>query len=254
MSDNWQSKSRGVPFINDSGAIVPAFACMQITSTELEEGEILLHCIKPNSTGVSKGPSVLVFNGEIAVPIGGGGFASLDQVVHALANDTIAENAECGPVAASWELASTGTGYWKLAEDLESDPKGMVVRAASGSGAGGGSESQLFQTPGGGIAARSGTTVSSATCTEFKVVAGVLTTNSATETVYNPWPVAIPASFYITATKEAITGLWIAEFPGVLNVQWSDPNLRQTLDGTNYSTIDTAENCSGSGSVDGGTL
>ena len=102
---------------------------------------------------------------------------------------------------------------------------------------------KLFQTPGGGIAARSGTTVSSATCTEFKLVSGTLTTNTMTATVYNPWPVAIPASYYITAVKESISKFWIVQFPGVIDVQWDSPDLEQTLDGTTYNNIDTAVDC-----------
>lgn len=243
--DNWQSKGRGLPFVNGSGAIVPAFACMAISSATIEANEIVITIAKPTTANIAAGPSVLLFNGETAVPIGGKGFATVEPVCTALANDTIAINAECGPFDGSWELKSTGTGFWKLAADTTSDPKGLLVRAAAGGGSG--SECQLFLTPGGGIAARSGTTVSSATCTEYKLVGSTLTTNTATQTVYNPWPVAIPGTFYITATKEAITGLWIAEFPGVLNVQWATPNLRQTLDGTNYSNIDTAETCTASG-------
>lgn len=109
--------------------------------------------------------------------------------------------------------------------------------------AGGGGNAKMFLTPGGGIAARSGTTVSSATCTEYKLVSGMLTTNTDTATVYNPWPVAIAAGYYIMAQKEQVSGEWIALFPGVINVRWADPDLEQTLDGTNYSNIDTAEAC-----------
>ena len=110
-------------------------------------------------------------------------------------------------------------------------------------GGGNNSNTRIFQTPGGGIAARTGTTVSSATCTEFKIASGSLTTNTTTQTVYNIWPVAIPASYYIKATKESASGQWIAEFPGVVNVRWVDPILEQTWDGSNYSTIDTAVDC-----------
>lgn len=96
---------------------------------------------------------------------------------------------------------------------------------------------------GSSIAARSGTTISSGSCTEYKIVAGVLTTNTNSVTIHNPWPVAIPGSYYITAVKEKVTGFWIAQFPGVVDVNWNSPDLRQTLDGTNYTTIDTATAC-----------
>ena len=105
------------------------------------------------------------------------------------------------------------------------------------------SESILVQTPSGGIAARSGTTCTEETCTEFKLVAGVLTSNTNTVDVYNIWPVAIPGSYYIVAKKEKRSGQWIAEFPGVLNVRWVDPKLEQTSNGSTYTTIDTAVDC-----------
>lgn len=110
-------------------------------------------------------------------------------------------------------------------------------------GGDGGSSSIMVLTPGGGIAARSGTTCSSATCTEYKLVSGTLTTNTNTIEVYNIWPVAIPESYYIMATKEKRSATWIAEFPGVIDVQWDDPDLEQTLDGSNYLNIDTAVDC-----------
>jgi len=113
-------------------------------------------------------------------------------------------------------------------------------RPSSGSG---GSAAKLFMTPGGGIAARSGTTVSAATCTEYKIVTGTLTTNTTTASVYNPWPVAIPASYPILAQKEHVSGEWVALFPGIVDVRWVDPKLEQSLDKTTYTTIDTAEAC-----------
>lgn len=107
----------------------------------------------------------------------------------------------------------------------------------------GGSGAKLVKTPGGGIAARSGTTVSSAACDETKIESGSLVSNAVSLTVLNPWPIAIPANYYIVAVLEQLTGEWIAQFPGVLNVRWVDPKLEQTSDGATYSTIDTAVNC-----------
>ena len=111
-------------------------------------------------------------------------------------------------------------------------------------GGGGGGSAKIVQTPGGGIAARSGTTAGSATCTEFKLSGSTITTNTDTITVYNIWPFAIPASMYILATKELLSNQWIALHPGVIDVRWDSPDLEETLDGTNYVNIDTAEVCS----------
>ncbi len=111
-------------------------------------------------------------------------------------------------------------------------------------GGGGGSAGKIFLTPGGGIAARVGTSVSSATCTMYKFVGGTLTTDTTTAAVYNPWPVAIPAGFYLIAIKEDSTNQWVAMSPGVIDVRWVDPKLEQSLDKATYTTIDTAEDCS----------
>lgn len=102
---------------------------------------------------------------------------------------------------------------------------------------------KLVKTPGGGIAARSGTTVASASCVEYKIVSGTLTTNTDTLDVINPWPIAIPGDYYITAQQEALTSKWIAQFPGLLDVKWTTPDLQQSLDGTTYTTIDTGLPC-----------
>lgn len=118
-------------------------------------------------------------------------------------------------------------------------PKSMAKVFTSGAGAG----VKVVQTPGGGIAARSGTTVGSGTCTEFKINSGTLTTNTNTITVKNIWPFAIPASMYIVAVKETISSEWVAVHPGVIDVQWVSPDLEQTLDGSTYANIDTAEVC-----------
>lgn len=120
-----------------------------------------------------------------------------------------------------------------------------VAHIFAGAGTSAGAGVKIVQTPGGGIAARSGTTVGSAVCTEFKINSGTtLATNTATVTVKNLWPFVIPASMYIVAVKETISSEWIAVHPGIIDVRWDSPDLEQTLDGTNYVNIDTAEVCS----------
>lgn len=102
---------------------------------------------------------------------------------------------------------------------------------------------KLIKTPPAGIAGRIGTAVPSAVCAEFKIVAGVLTATGETLTAYNPWPISIPADYYVTAVQEQISLEWIIQFPGLLNVRWLDPNLEQTSNGNTYNVIDTAVNC-----------
>jgi len=105
---------------------------------------------------------------------------------------------------------------------------------------GGGGASRIVQVPSGGIAARSGTTVASASCTVFTIVGTTLTTASTTLTVFNLSTVAIPANMYIVANK--VGNAWIAE-PGVVSLRFSSPNLQLSLDtsdAANWTTWHTA--------------
>lgn len=77
---------------------------------------------------------------------------------------------------------------------------------------GGSSPSYILQTPGGGIAARSGTTVSSANCTVYNALGGTLTSAGFTLPVYNLSTTAVAASAYIVAVPAG----------GVLVAVWED--------------------------------
>jgi len=100
---------------------------------------------------------------------------------------------------------------------------------------------QIVQTPGGGIAARSGTTVSSASCTQVTISSGTLTALTDTVTVHNIWPFAIPASYYIMALQAG--GGLIALLPGIVDLRLSGNDLQYTYDGTNWNTWHTATTC-----------
>ncbi len=76
----------------------------------------------------------------------------------------------------------------------------------------GSSPSYILQTPGGGIAARSGTTVSSANCTVYSIISGTLTSAGFTLPVYNLSTTAVGATKYIGA-------VWMG---GVLVAVWED--------------------------------
>lgn len=73
---------------------------------------------------------------------------------------------------------------------------------------GGASGFQLkhFVTPGGGIAARSGSTLGSATCTMLSIAGGTRSTTATTATVYNDFTSAVGGSVDIVAAK--IDGVW----------------------------------------------
>lgn len=67
----------------------------------------------------------------------------------------------------------------------------------------------LAQTPSGGIAARSGTTVTSASCTVYYIDAGTITSYGESIDVYNIAGSAIAGSTYITA--KLVGTVWIAD-------------------------------------------
>lgn len=67
---------------------------------------------------------------------------------------------------------------------------------------------RAFATPGGGIAARSGSTLGSATCTQLTLEGGTRATTTNSVTVYNDFTTAIGGSADIIATR--IDGIWVA--------------------------------------------
>ena len=69
---------------------------------------------------------------------------------------------------------------------------------------GGGFGGRVFVTPSGGIAARSGATLGSATCTRYTVTGGTRASTSDTATVYNDFTTAI--SGWSTSSPFASTG------------------------------------------------
>ena len=64
-----------------------------------------------------------------------------------------------------------------------------------------------FVTPGGGIAARSGATLGSATCTLLTLAGGTRATTSAAYTVYNDFLSAVSGSVDVMAAR--VNGIWV---------------------------------------------
>lgn len=67
----------------------------------------------------------------------------------------------------------------------------------------------VAKTPGGGIAAMSGTTPGSASCEIYKVVSGSLVDQSLSQTVYNLNNIAIPGNAFITIHQDAYGNWWV---------------------------------------------
>lgn len=98
----------------------------------------------------------------------------------------------------------------------DQDAEELLGMLGSGKGDGtlrrGASPCYILQTPSGGIAARSGTTVSSANCTVYSVISNTLTSATITLPVYNLSTKAVAGSVYIGAVMMG----------GVLIAVWED--------------------------------
>lgn len=70
-------------------------------------------------------------------------------------------------------------------------------------------EEYLVLVPGGGIAARSGTTVSSAECTVYQRVGATIESTGRPLTVYNFAAAAIPASAYAIVSRDKFGTWWV---------------------------------------------
>ncbi len=152
-SDSWLSRSRGVPFLNGSGMVIPPFACMVIDSASTENQELVLTCRQMTQADLYlTGVGSFVFNGETEIPSssGAGGLAYLDPVITAV-GASIAIGDECGPAVGSWELSALGAGYWKLGDVSDSASNGIIVRQAPNE------NSLVIRTPGTGIPAKGST-------------------------------------------------------------------------------------------------
>lgn len=97
----------------------------------------------------------------------------------------------------------------EVAEQLKQMISGSLTSFSEGSGKSG---FYIAQTPSGGIAARSGTTISSAACTLFSGEGGTLASATITVPVFNLSTSAVAGSAYIVAVMAG----------GVLVAVWED--------------------------------
>jgi hypothetical protein len=90
--------------------------------------------------------------------------------------------------------------------------EGRRPGVGGGSGGGGGEHGVIIKTPAGGIAARSGTTVSSGSCDVFSIVGTTLTDTGNNIDVFNISISSVGGSKYGLAKKEYATGKWVIDF------------------------------------------
>ena len=199
-----------IPIRNRSGEVIPPFAVMEIdyrfTSSrcgvEILEDEAIFQVKKPTSVAAADITKILI-NSDNPIGVDGYGNAQLGRVSLALLSDAsnvAAPGDEVGPVASSWYLALTGKGL-KVKSIDHSTPSHTVSSTVKSIyiDTFGGALGLLMQTPSGGIGARSGTTLSSATCTLWSRSGSTISAASRTETVYNLSTTAVGGTKYIIA-------------------------------------------------------
>lgn len=208
---------RPFPVYNNSGEAIPPYACMELdynyesgkSAIEVINQEPVLWVKKPTSTAAAD-PSIVVFNSENAIPITGYGSAQIDPFVLALWDGTPGSpdpGDAVGPVASSWKISTDGSGFTvKTFDSADAINESSTERTIYVEKTGGGGEIQAFVTPAGGIAARSGSTLGSATCTMLSLTGGTRSTGG-TATVYNDFTSAVGGSVDIIAAK--IDGIWV---------------------------------------------
>lgn len=199
-----------VSFRNDSSEEIPPFAAMRITGVAMLDDQIVLTVNKPDSSTFEtliNGPQAVATTASGDRNIGTGyKYGILQAKVEP--GRTLGETLKAK--ASSWELED-GTGpFIFLGYDTEYDCG--LVRYAASAGGGGGEHGVIIKTPSGGIAARSGTTVSSASCDVFSIVGTTLTDTGNNIDVYNISISPVGASKYGLAKKEYATGKWVIDF------------------------------------------
>lgn len=96
---------------NDSGEIIPAFACMRITGVEDIGGQTCITVEKPTSTD-----GAFLFNSQFAIAVPatgelGVGWAYRHGVVTMLGDEPTEPGAAFGPIVGSWEIEEGGDKF-----------------------------------------------------------------------------------------------------------------------------------------------
>jgi hypothetical protein len=193
---------------NDSGVEIPAFACLQTTGTVEAGGQNYITVDQPADTDGTSGG--YLFNGQAPIEIGGFGIAH-DGPLCRMLTDGVPLNSgdKCQPVVGEWHIAGGGDLITIVGDDdIEPD----TVRGMIGASGGGGEDwGVIIKTPVGGIAARSSTTVYSASCDVFSIVGSTLTDTTENIDVFNISLGSVNGEIFGTAKREYATGKWIID-------------------------------------------
>jgi len=120
---------------NDSGEIIPAFACMRITGVEDIGGQTCIKVEKPTSTD-----GEFLFNSQFAIAVPatgelGVGWAYRHGIVTMLGDEPTEPGAAFGPIVGSWEIEEGGDKFVVFGRHDFSER--ALVGRFNGGGAGG---------------------------------------------------------------------------------------------------------------------
>jgi hypothetical protein len=191
---------------NDSGAEITAFACLQTTGTAEAGGQNYITVDQPVDTTGAAG--AYLFNGQQPIEIGGYGIAHDGPLCRMLKTGTLTSGDKAQPVVGQWHIAAGGDLITIVGAD---DIGTNIVRGVIGSSGGGEDWGVIIKTPVGGIAARSSTTVYSASCDVFSIVGSTLTDTTENIDVFNISLGSVNGEIFGTAKREYATGKWIID-------------------------------------------
>jgi hypothetical protein len=197
-----------IQFRNTTAEEVPPFGVMRIVTpgVEMRDDMAVVTIAKPNTSG----DPVLV-NGPQAIPAGGYGSGYKYGILQVKAEASLTLGQSCRAKNASWEIEDGEGPFVFIGYDTQLNC-GIARIGGGGGGSGGGEHGVIIKTPAGGIAARSGTTVSSASCDVFSIVGTTLTDTGNNIDVFNISISSVGASKYGLAKKEYATGKWVIDF------------------------------------------
>lgn len=194
-----------IPVRNDSGEAIPKYACMQVTGTVEHGNQNYIKVVKPvDASGASGG---YLFNGHAEIEIGGYGVAQDGLEVRAI---TDGSSVVCGekwqPTVGEWTVEPGGVAFSAIGEDdIATNCMRMFVSQFFSDSA----YLLHFKSKAGGIPAKSGSTMGSASCDVLDSnSSGVLTDNGTDETIYNALGAFAANTEGLAMQNRA--GLWVA--------------------------------------------
>ena len=113
MNPSPQRDIRWLPFRNDAGESIPAYALLRITGVATVNGQTLHTAAKPNASTTHL---VWAFNSDIIVASGGYGLCTFDYPAIAKVNTgvTTTNSAKYGPSNGQWYIVPTASATFNL--------------------------------------------------------------------------------------------------------------------------------------------